>query len=83
MVDISTQTNPISLLLSGIMENCQEIITVKDINYKYLVFNNAFLNHFKFLKEGEIIGKSIFELIPGKNAIIMNCLLYTSDAADE
>lgn len=71
MVDISTQTNPISLLLSGIMENCPEIITVKDINYKYLVFNNAFLNHFKFLKEGEIIGKSIFELIPGKNAIIM------------
>lgn len=71
MVDISTQTEPISLLLSGIMENCQEIITVKDINYKYLVFNNAFLNHFKFLKEDEIIGKSIFELIPGKNAIIM------------
>lgn len=71
MVDISTQTNPISLLLSGIMENCQEIITVKDINYKYLVFNNAFLNHFKFLKEGEIIGKSIFELISEKNAMIM------------
>lgn len=71
MVDISTQTNPISLLLSGIMENCQEIITVKDINYKYLVFNNAFLNHFKFLKEGEIIGKSIFELISEKNAMIV------------
>ena len=71
MVDISTQTNPISLLLSGIMENCQEIITVKDINYKYLVFNNAFLNHFKFLKEGEIIGKSIFELISEKNAMII------------
>lgn len=71
MVDISTQTEPISLLLSGIMENCQEIITVKDINYKYLVFNNAFLNHFKFLKEGEIIGKSIFELISEKNAMII------------
>lgn len=71
MVDISTQTNPISLLLSGIMENCQEIITVKDINYKYLVFNNAFLNHFKFLKESEIIGKSIFELISEKNAMIV------------
>ncbi len=71
MVDISTKIDPISLLLSGIMENCREIITVKDINYKYLVFNNAFLNHFKFLKEDEIIGKSIFELISEKNAMIM------------
>ena len=71
MVDISTKTDPISLLLGGIMENCREIITVKDINYKYLVFNNALLEHFKFLKEDEIIGKSIFELISEKNATIM------------
>ena len=37
MVDISANKSPFSLLLSGIMENCQETITVKDINYKYLI----------------------------------------------
>ena len=71
MEDIPTKTEPVSLLLSGIMENCKEIITVKDINYKYLIFNNAFLNHFKLTKNDDIVGKSIFELVSEENALIM------------
>lgn len=71
MVDISANKSPFSLLLSGIMENCQETITVKDINYKYLIINDAFLKNFKLTRQEEIIGKSIFEIYSKENALII------------
>lgn len=64
MVKISTKNSVVSLLLNGLMENCEEIITIKDLNLNYLMCNNAFLKHFELNDENQVIGKSVFEFLP-------------------
>lgn len=64
MVKISTKSSVVSLFLDGLMENCEEIITIKDLNYNYLMCNNAFLKHFELKDENEVIGKSVSEFLP-------------------
>ena len=52
-----------NVLLDSIMENCQDIITVKDLDYKYLVCNRAFLKLLNFSHETNVIGKNIKEIL--------------------
>ena len=46
------------------MENCQDIITVKDLDYNYTTCNRAFLKLFNFPHESEVLGKNIKEILP-------------------
>lgn len=57
-----------SILLNGLMDSCEEIITIKDLNYKYLTCNNAFLKHFNITSQAQVIGKTIFEMLQADNA---------------
>ena len=68
MEQIIDETKANSLLLNAIMENCEEIITIKDLNYRYISCNDAFLEHFNLKSREEAIGKSIFEFLPKENA---------------
>ena len=47
MNKLSMKNSVASLLLDGLMENCEEFITIKDLNLNYLMCNNAFLKHFE------------------------------------
>lgn len=58
----SCKTNS-NLLLDSILENCLDIITVKDTNGKYLACNRAFLNLISIESEEEVIGKHVNEVL--------------------
>lgn len=61
MIDIEGKEH----LLDAIFEYCEDIITVKDLDLKYIAYNKAFL---KTIIEGDektpIIGKSVDEVFP-------------------
>lgn len=61
MIDIEGKEH----LLDAIFEYCEDIITVKDLDLKYIAYNKAFL---KSIIEGDektpIIGKSVDEVFP-------------------
>ena len=61
MIDIEGKEH----LLDAIFEYCEDIITVKDLDLKYIAYNKAFL---RSLIEGDektpIIGKSVDEVFP-------------------
>lgn len=67
-----------SILLNGLMDSCEEIITIKDLNYKYLTCNNAFLKHFNLTSQAQIIGKTVFEMLQADNA---DCIKKNIDEA--
>ena len=52
-----------NILLNSIMENCQDIITVKDLDFNYLVCNRAFLKLLNFSHETNVLGKNIKEIL--------------------
>ena len=61
MIDIEGKEH----LLDAIFEYCEDIITVKDLDLKYIAYNKAFLK--SIIEEDEktpIIGKSIDEVFP-------------------
>lgn len=61
MIDIEGKEH----LLDAIFEYCEDIITVKDLDLKYIAYNKAFLR--SIIEEDEktpIIGKSIDEVFP-------------------
>ena len=61
MIDIKGKEH----LLDAIFEYCEDIITVKDLDLKYIAYNKAFL---RSIIEGDektpIIGKSVDEVFP-------------------
>ena len=67
-----------SILLNGLMDYCEEIITIKDLNYKYLTCNNAFLKHFNLTSQAQVIGKTVFEMLQADNA---DCIKKNIDKA--
>ena len=56
-----------SLLLNVLMHDCDEMITIKSLDLKYLDCNNAFMHHIGAATKDEIIGKPIIEVIPMSN----------------
>ncbi|MGN0015592.1 MAG: PAS domain S-box protein, partial [Candidatus Gastranaerophilaceae bacterium] len=56
-----------SLLLNVIMNDCDEMITIKSLDLKYLDCNNAFIRHIGAQSREEIIGKPVIEVIPNSN----------------
>ncbi len=67
MVDIQNK----DFLLNSILEYCDDLITIKDVNLKYLACNRAFLNHLGAEKDSEVVGKSVYEVFNPTNAEIL------------
>lgn len=57
------------------MDYCDEIISIKSLDFKYLDCNNAFLKHFGFVTAQEVLGKSIFSIIPKESVDLVYCNL--------
>jgi len=53
-----------TILLNSIMDYCQDIITVKDLNYNYLICNRAFLKFMHFFHESNVVGQNIKNVLP-------------------
>ena len=53
-----------SLLFKVLMDDCDEMITIKSLDLKYLDCNNAFVRHIGAKSKADIIGKPIIEVIP-------------------
>lgn len=47
------------VLLHSIMDNSQDLITVKDLDYNYKICNRAFLKFLNIFHESNVIGKNI------------------------
>ena len=58
-------------LLDAVLEYCEDIVTVKDLNLKYLAYNKAFLKIIRKDTSFNVIGKSIFEVLSKENAEAM------------
>lgn len=67
MIDITSK----EYLSKAILEYCENIITIKDLNLKYLAYNKAFLNIIGKNANFNAIGKSIFEVLSPKYAKAM------------
>jgi len=48
---------------------CEDWITVKDLEFRYISCNNAFLNLFNLKDENKVIGKTAYDILPSLNAI--------------
>ena len=55
-------------LFISILEYCDDLITIKDVNLKYIACNKAFLKHIGAEKDSEIVGKSVYEVFSPINA---------------
>lgn len=53
------------------LEYCDDLITIKDVNLKYIACNKAFLKHIGAEKDSEIVGKSVYEVFSPINAEIL------------
>lgn len=51
-----------TLLYDALMQDCKSILTLKDVNLKYIWFNNSFLEILKKNNQSEILNKTAFEL---------------------
>ena len=56
-----------SLLLSVLMDDCDEMITIKSLDLRYLDCNSAFMRHIGAKSREEIVGKPIIDVIPASN----------------
>lgn len=67
MIDIQNK----DFLLNSILEYCDDLITIKDENLKYVACNKAFLKHIGAQSESEIVGKSLYEIFNPVNAELL------------
>ena len=51
-------------LLDAVLEYCDDIITVKDLNLNYVAYNKAFLKILNKSLNTDITGKSVCEVLP-------------------
>lgn len=68
MIDIQNK----DFLLNSILEYCDDLITIKDENLKYIACNKAFLKHVGAQNESEIVGKSVYEIFPVNAELLVN-----------
>ncbi|MDO5304703.1 MAG: PAS domain S-box protein [bacterium] len=51
-------------LLDAVFEYCEDIITVKDLNLRYVAYNKAFLKHIGIEDGNAVLGKTVQEIVP-------------------
>ena len=56
-----------------IIENCEEIVTIKDIDLRYVSCNKAFLSLLGLKDQVNVIDKKISEIFYDPNSNIFNC----------
>lgn len=66
------------VLFDYLMENSQDIISVKDLNFNYLNCNRAFLKYFGFNHESEVIKKNLTKILPEESRDIVTKHLETA-----
>ncbi len=59
------------ILLKSILENCLDIITVKDLNGRYIACNKAFLHLIDVVNEEDVIGKHVYDVLEFSNSYIV------------
>ncbi len=67
----TTDVNNIMLLNKAIMNNCNDIVSVKDLHLNFLSVNNAFLKIFGFNKASQVINKTIYDFLSTDNCRII------------
>lgn len=69
-----TKTIGKEYLSDAIIEYCDDIITLKDLNFNYVAFNDAFLKYIDIPDVAEVIGKSVndFFTVPVCNIFLDN-----------
>ncbi len=70
MIDYTKIYESISLQ-DVIMNNCEDAVTIKDLNLKYITCNKAFLRLFGIKREEKIHNKNIDEILTIKNCNII------------
>ncbi len=66
MIDIEGKEH----LLDAIFEYCEDIITVKDLDLKYIAYNKAFMKSIvKGNEKTQIIGRSVDEVFPNEECV--------------
>ncbi len=58
-------------LLDSILEYCDDLITIKNLDLEYVACNKAFLEHTGANCEAQIINKTIFDIFPPESADII------------
>lgn len=58
-------------LQSAIMDSCDDVVTVKDVNLRYISCNKAFLDFFGFDSEEQIINKKTSDVLNAQNCRII------------
>lgn len=68
------------VLLDSIMDNCQDIISVQNLEYNYISCNRAFLKTLNYFHESEVLGKNIKDILkPETYETILKNLNYVLD----
>lgn len=57
-----------TFLSNTVMDFCEDIITVKDLDFRIIDYNKAFIKHIKISDRDKIIGKKIKDLVDEKSA---------------
>ncbi len=57
-----------ALLQDAVLNDCGSILTVKDINFRYISFNNSFLNFLGENNQLNILNKTVYEIFDNCNA---------------
>ena len=65
------EVNPNLTLQNAIMNNCEEMVSVKDLNLKYVACNKAFLDMFNLNNENQVKNKRIEEILNSQNCRII------------
>ena len=58
-------------LLDAVFEYCEDIITVKDLNLRYVAYNKAFLKHIGIDDGNKILGKTVQEIVPASGCDVI------------
>lgn len=61
-------------LLDTILEHCDDLITITDLNMRYVACNKSFIEHFGFSDYSNVIGKTIYEIFPKDAEFIENSI---------
>ncbi|MCD7780415.1 MAG: ATP-binding protein [Candidatus Gastranaerophilales bacterium] len=67
----TTDINNIILLHNAIVNNCNDIVAIKDLHLKYIFVNNTFLKNFGFNSISEVINKKPDEIFGLQNCSII------------
>ena len=51
-------------LVEAVLEYCEDIVTVKDLNLNYVAYNKAFLKILGVDDDAQVVGHSVYEVLP-------------------